>query len=301
VAAAVPAVRQQAVVRVDELFGNLEGVLGDQVRNTNRRALSFASGWLRDEQRKAWSRVRVRRASRDTWTYSREGAESDTRKLVGTFHSEHQWERRARLKQSELANKKLRLRRLRRKRNYSIREEAAVSTRAKTTQVKYGNAKKARDAWVRDVAWGRGFATTGAKGTGPRLHARGTRSQGRTLTAALATWNKPTDGSNSGWIDSGVTFVNYFDGMERMAHLLEAGHNIFHPSMKRIGYYAGERPVQKTFERGAPTMTRLWTGYMLHAIKMVQQGNGSWFKNEQWTGKEGKRRLRRLTVTLGKA
>lgn len=292
----VPAVKMAAVVQVDELFGNLPGALGDQMRNTNRRALSLAAGWLRDQERKAWHRVRVRKASRQTWTYATEGSEEDTGALSHVFHKRNQWERGRRLKQSEIG-KTLRLRRLRRKRDYSIREDAAKSLKVKNVRV-FGGVGEV------DRAVGKSFGTTGAKGTGPRTHGRGSRSAGRTLTRSIATWQKPTDGKKRGWIDAAVTFHRYGDGAERLAHLLEAGHTIMHTIHKtkqhRIGFASGKYPVLKTFERGAPVMQRMWTGYIKQAIHELARGNGSWFKQDVWTGKEGRRRLRRLTMKLGK-
>jgi hypothetical protein len=73
-----------------------------------------------------------------------------------------------------------------------------------------------------------------------------------------------------------------------------------HPSGKRIGFTSGKWPVKKTFERGTPTMVRMWTGYMLKSVKELQRGNAQWFKHGDLTGKEGRRRLRSLTMKLGK-
>ena len=282
--------QQTAVVNVDELFGNLAGVLGDTMRNTNRRALALSAGWLRDQQRKAWHRVRVRRASVDTWRYASEGQEEDVGALAHVFHGS--WEKRGSVKGSKVGQ-----RRLRRKREYSIRKDAAKATQVKSASVHAGSAQQG----AKGATLSEGFANTGrARRTSTRRHARGARSGGRTLNASIAAWKKPTQGTNGGYVDAGVTFLRYGGGAENFAHLLEAGHTIMHPGMGRIGFASGKWPVKKTFERGTPAMIRMWTGYMMQSVKEMQRGNAQWFKHSDYTGKEGRRRLRHLTMTLGK-
>jgi hypothetical protein len=184
--------QQTAIVNVDELFGNLAGVLGDTMRNTNRRALALSAGWLRDQQRKAWHRVRVRRASVDTWRYASEGQEEDIGALSHVFHGS--WEKRGSVKGSRVGQ-----RRLRRKREYSIRKDAAKATQVKSASVHAGSAQVG--AKQATLAQGWEIPAPGAR----RRHARGKRSGGRTLNASIAAWKKPTQGTHGGYVDAGVT------------------------------------------------------------------------------------------------
>ncbi len=286
-------------VSVDELFTNLAGVLGPHARNANRRGLSLAAGWLRDQERKAWHRVRVRRASVNTWRYADAGTEENTGALAHVFHGS--WEERGKLAGRQEFKFAKKLKRLRRKREYSIRKDAAKALRVKSTSVEVGKPLQ----HMRSATHG---GTTGAKGTGPRLHARGSagsRGKGKSLNAAIAVWSKERKGdeANTGWIDASVTFMDYTNQhAARYAHLLESGHVIRHPGkgMRPVGYFSGKYPVKKTFERGASTMVRMWSGYMLQSVKMLDQGNAQWFKHSAFTGTEGRRRLRKLTMKLGK-
>jgi len=261
---------QWAVVSVDELFGNLDQALGDTARNANRRALALAAGWLRDQQRKAWHRVRVRRASVDTWRYTSEGQEEDTGALAHVFHGS--WEKRGSIKGSKLG-----LKRLRRKREYSIRKDSAKATQVKSSSVRAGSA----------VSGAAGVLSDGRSG--------------KTLNKAMASWkSNEKGGTRHGYVDAGVTFLKYGGGAQNFAHLLEAGHTILHPHGNRIGFMSGKFPVKKTFERGTPAMVKMWTGYMLQSVKELQRGNAQWFKSADYAGKAGRRRLRSLTMTLGK-